>query len=199
MESFGYHIFMQVAAMFGEGRGGVVDKPDPQAAGDIVVVKIRAVPMCTEYKGFISGGTGENFGHEAAGEVVEVAQPGRVKVGDRVVVQPQNSCGKCEMCAIGEHIHCLKGRNIQETLGTEPASATYAQYMHKMEDLLSPIPDGVSYEHAGMAVLWIGTDIRCHGADAGQFIRYSHGYWIGSRRTWRDCECPVSRGACYRC
>ena len=156
MESFGYYIFMQVAAMFGEGRGGVVDKPDPQAAGDIVVVKIRAVPMCTEYKGFISGGTGENFGHEAAGEVVEVAQPGRVKVGDRVVVQPQNSCGKCEMCAIGEHIHCLKGRNIQETLGTEPASATYAQYMHKMEDLLSPIPDGVSYEHAGMACCGLG-------------------------------------------
>ena len=81
--------------MFGEGKGGVVDKPDPRAAGDVVVVKIHAVPMCTEYKGFIGGGTGERFGHEAAGEVVEVAQPGRVKVGDRVVVQPQNGCGKC--------------------------------------------------------------------------------------------------------
>ena len=117
-----YIVFMQVAAMFGEGKGGVVDKPDPQAAGDVVVVKIHAVPMCTEYKGFISGGTGEHFGHEAAGEVVEVAQPGRVKVGDRVVVQPQNSCGKCQMCAIGEHIHCTSGRNIREILGTDPGT-----------------------------------------------------------------------------
>ena len=142
--------------MFGEGRGGVVEKPDPQAAGDVVVVKIHAVPMCTEYKGFKDGGTGEGFGHEAAGEVVEVAQPGRVKVGDRVVVQPQNSCGKCAMCAIGEHIHCQDGRNIREILGTDPASATYAQYLHKMEDLLSPIPDGVSYEHAGMACCGLG-------------------------------------------
>ena len=37
-----------------------------------------------------------------AGEVVEVAQPGRIQVGDRVVVQPQNACGECQMCAIGE-------------------------------------------------------------------------------------------------
>ena len=88
--------------MFGEGKGGVVEKPDPQAAGDVVVVKIHAVPMCTEYKGFIGGGTGERFGHEAAGEVVEVAQPGRVKVGDRVVVQPQSGCGKCsDVCSLG--------------------------------------------------------------------------------------------------
>jgi L-iditol 2-dehydrogenase len=147
---------MKVAAMFGEGKGGVVDKPDPKAAGDVVVVKIHAVPMCTEYKGFKGGGTGEHFGHEAAGEVVEVAQPGRVKVGDRVVVQPQNACGKCNMCVIGEHIHCTGGRNIREILGTDPASATYAQYMHKMEDLLFPIPDGMSYAHGGMACCGLG-------------------------------------------
>ena len=149
-------MYMKVAAMFGDQKGGVVEKPDPRAGGDVVVVKIYAVPMCTEYKGFIHGGTGEHFGHEAAGEVVEVAQPGRVKVGDRVVVQPQNSCGKCPMCAIGEHIHCTSGRNIRELIGTDPASATYAQYMHKMEDLLSPIPEGVSYEHAGMACCGLG-------------------------------------------
>lgn len=149
-------VFMQVAAMFGEGRGGVVEKPDPRAAGDVVVVKIHAVPMCTEYKGFIGGGTGERFGHEAAGEVVEVAQPGRVKVGDRVVVQPQSGCGKCSLCVVGEHIHCQNGRNIRETLGTDPASATYAQYLHKVDELLSPIPEGVSYEHAGMACCGLG-------------------------------------------
>ncbi|MYB92619.1 zinc-binding dehydrogenase [Candidatus Poribacteria bacterium] len=149
---------MQVAAMFGDQKGGVVEKPDPRAGGDIAVVKIHAVPMCTEYKGFIHGGTGEHFGHEAAGEVVEVAQPGRVKVGDRVVVQPQNTCGKCQMCVIGEHIHCMGGSrpSIRDLVGEEVASATYAQYMHKMEDMLCPIPDDVSYEHAGMACCGLG-------------------------------------------
>ena len=51
---------MEVAAMFGDQKGGVVEKPDPKAAGDVAVVKIHAVPMCTEYKGFIHGGTGES-------------------------------------------------------------------------------------------------------------------------------------------
>ena len=147
---------MKVAAMFGDEKGGLVDKPDPKAGGDVAVVKIRAVPMCTEYKGFKGGGTGEGFGHEAAGEVVEVAQPGRVKVGDRVVVQPQNACGKCNMCVTGEHIHCTGGRNIREMVGEYVAGATYAQYMHKMEDMLFPIPDDVSFEHGGMACCGLG-------------------------------------------
>ena len=47
---------MEVAAMFGDQKGGVVEKPDPRAGGDIAVVKIHAVPMCTEYKGFVHGG-----------------------------------------------------------------------------------------------------------------------------------------------
>ena len=157
-EGLGFIVFMQVAAMFGDQKGGVVEKPDPRAGGDIVVVKIHAVPMCTEYKGFIHGGTGEHFGHEAAGEVVEVAQPGRIQVGDRVVVQPQNACGECQMCAIGEHIHCRRGRrsSIRDLIEGEVASATYAQYMHKMEDLLCLIPEGVSYEHGGMACCGLG-------------------------------------------
>ena len=44
---------MKIAAMFADGTGGTVDRPDPKAIDDFVVVKIRSVPMCTEYKGFI--------------------------------------------------------------------------------------------------------------------------------------------------
>ena len=40
------------------------------------------------------------------GEVVAVAQPGRVDVGDRVVVMPQYPCGKCQLCLDGDYIHC---------------------------------------------------------------------------------------------
>ena len=77
------------------GIGAIIDLPDPKAKEDWVVVKVQTAPMCTEYKAFLNGGRAEYLGHEAAGEVVEVAQPGRVKVGDRVVVMPQNACGKC--------------------------------------------------------------------------------------------------------
>lgn len=141
---------MKVAAMFGDGKAGLVDKPDPKPKEDFVLVKVRSVPMCTEYKGFKGDRSGDHFGHEAAGEVVEVAQPGRVKVGDRVVVQPQYPCGKCDMCLIGEFIHCTSGR------GPGEGTATYAQYLLKNDWLLSPIPDGVSYDHGGMACCGLG-------------------------------------------
>ena len=41
---------MKIAAMFANGSGGTVDRPDPQPVEDFVLVKIRSVPMCTEYK-----------------------------------------------------------------------------------------------------------------------------------------------------
>lgn len=147
---------MKVAAMFGEGKAGLVDKPDPIPKEDFVLVKVHVVPMCTEYKAFKGGHTGDNFGHEAAGEVVEVAQPGRVRVGDRVVVQPQYACGRCSMCLIGEHIHCQHNRNVLAITGSTTGTATYAQYLLKQDWLLSPIPDDVSYEHASMACCGLG-------------------------------------------
>ena len=71
-------------------------------------------------------------------------------------MQPQSGCGKCALCVVGEHIHCQSPRRIGETLGTEAASATYAQYLHKVDELLSPIPENVSYDHAGMACCGLG-------------------------------------------
>ena len=135
---------------------------------------------------------------KAAGEVVEVAQPGRVKVGDRVVVQPQNSCGTCPMCAIGEHIHCQSARNIREIIGTDPASATYAQYMHKMEDLLSPIPEGVSYTHAGMACCGLGPTFGAMEQMQVNSLDTVMVTGLGPVGLGGDYQCTVPRRACHR-
>ena len=147
---------MKVVAMFGDGKAGLVDKPDPTPKEDFVLVKVRVVPMCTEYKAFKGNHKGDSFGHEAAGEVVEVAQPGQVKIGDRVVVQPQYACGRCPMCLIGEHIHCMNNRNVHAITGSSTGTATYAQYLLKQDWLLSPIPDDLSFEYAGMACCGLG-------------------------------------------
>lgn len=141
---------MKVAAMFGNQKAGLVEKPDPTPKEDFVLVKVHALPMCTEYKAFKNGAKGDHFGHEAAGKVVEVAQPGQVKAGDRVVVQPQYPCGKCPLCLKGDFIHCQNGH------GPGEGTATYAQYVLKTDWLCSPIPDGISYEHASMACCGLG-------------------------------------------
>jgi L-iditol 2-dehydrogenase len=99
---------------------------------------------------------GHPFGHEAAGEVVEVAQKGAVRVGDRVVVMPQYPCGRCALCLRGEYIHCQSGLKTKELLGSEWGTDTYAQFVVKQDWLLVPIPDGMSYEHASMACCGFG-------------------------------------------
>ncbi len=147
---------MKVAAIFGERAAGVVDVPKPTPKEDFALVKVHVVPMCTEYKAFESGRQGHRFGHEATGEVVEAAQPGRVKVGDRVVVQPGYPCGRCSLCLAGEHIHCQSPRDVRQITGSVAGAATFAQYLLKADWLLSPIPDGVSYQQASMACCGLG-------------------------------------------
>ncbi|MCE5325655.1 MAG: zinc-binding dehydrogenase [Planctomycetaceae bacterium] len=147
---------MKVAAITGPRQCSLVDKPDPKPAGDIVVVKVHAAPMCTEYKAYAAGWGGDCLGHEAAGEVVQVAQPGRVSVGDRVVVMPLSPCGTCPHCLAGQYIHCQKGIDPVALTGSGAGNATYAQYLLKSDWMLLPIPEGISYDHASMACCGLG-------------------------------------------
>src|SRR5690349_9075626 len=105
---------MRRAVILGERRAGLVAAPEPRARENWAVVKVHVAPMCTEYKAFLAGIPGEYLGHEAAGEVVEVAQPGRVKVGDRVVVMPLYPCGACPLCVSGDYIHCQRPVSVAE-------------------------------------------------------------------------------------
>jgi len=147
---------VKIAAMFSDMKAGLVEKTNPKPKDDFVLVKIHVTPMCTEYHAFEAGRQSDSLGHEAAGEVVEVAQPGKVKVGDRVVVMPQYPCGKCPLCLAGNYIHCQNNLDVEAVSGNTTGRATYAQYVIKQDWLLVPIPDGVSYEHASMACCGLG-------------------------------------------
>src|SRR6184192_777691 len=109
---------MRVVAIEQDGTVGLVERPDPQPGGDFVVVKVTVAPTCTEYKAYARRTPGDRFGHEAMGEVVAVAQPGRVRVGDRVVVMPLYACGTCPLCLSGEYIHCQRGVDVAAATGS---------------------------------------------------------------------------------
>ena len=151
---------MKVAAVLGEHQAGLVEVPDPIPKEDWVVVKIHASPMCTEYHAFEHGYKTDGLGHEAAGEVVDIAQSGKVEIGDRVVVMPQYPCGKCVLCTDGDYIHCENNYNFEEFVGSPYGSATMAQYILKPSWLLPKIPDTVSYEHASLACCALGPSYR---------------------------------------
>jgi L-iditol 2-dehydrogenase len=161
---------MKRAVIFGQNQAGLVDVPVPRPREDWVLVKVHATPMCTEYKRFINGPRADYLGHEAVGEVVEVAQPGRVQVGDRVVVMPQYPCGKCDLCLAGDYIHCQNNIDFEQFTGSLEGSATYAQYLLKPSWLLPRIPDEVSYEHASLALCALGPSFgACEAMNVNSF------------------------------
>ena len=143
---------MKVAAITGPHQATLIDQPDPHPRDELVVVEVRAAPMCTEYKAYREGHLTQNLGHEAAGQVVEVARPGRVKVGDRVAVMPQYPCGRCALCVAGDYIHCQNLLDLRGVSGT----ATYAQYLLKHDWLLLPLDPDISYAHGSMACCGLG-------------------------------------------
>ena len=147
---------MKKAVITGEGQARLVDVPDPKAKEDWVLVKVHASPMCAEYKAFVSGHKEQHLGHEAAGEVVAVAQPCHRQVGDRVVAMPLHACGKCSYCLSGNYIVCLNRPPYEKIHGSLDGVATMAQYILKQSWLLCPIPEGVSYERGSLACCALG-------------------------------------------
>ncbi|MBI2297341.1 MAG: alcohol dehydrogenase catalytic domain-containing protein [Armatimonadetes bacterium] len=115
---------MKKAAITGERSAELLDVPDPRPRDNWAVVKVLTAPMCTEYKAWLAGGRAEFLGHEAAGEVVAVDRPCRVKPGDRVVVMPQYPCGVCDLCIEGEYIHCQHLVNAAEFTGSPSARSS---------------------------------------------------------------------------
>ncbi len=147
---------MKKVIISGKRQAELVEVPTPKPVEDWALVKIQATPMCTEYKMFVSGHKAEYLGHEAVGEVVDVAQPGQVEVGDRVVVMPQWPCGKCALCVAGDYIHCQNNYDFTAFAGTPEGRATYAQYLLKPSWLLPKIPDDLSYDMASLALCALG-------------------------------------------
>jgi len=146
---------MKRAIVSGVKTMSLVDCKIPEPVDDWVLVKVRAIPLCTDYKGW-EAGTGYS-GHEAAGEVVAVGPYStKVSAGDRVVVMPGAPCGKCELCVRGEYIHCQDWLDCHHYTGLEQGEDTHVQYLLKQDWVLARIPDGVPYERASLACCGLG-------------------------------------------
>jgi L-iditol 2-dehydrogenase len=147
---------MKQVFITGKKKSEIREVTTPQAKKDWVLVKITVAAMCTEYKQFAIGQANHPLGHEAAGEVIEIAETGNINVGDRVVVMPQYPCGVCELCLTGEYIHCQNTVNFREFTGSEFGNSTYAEYILKPSWLLPLIPDDISDEHGSMLCCGLG-------------------------------------------
>ena len=131
------------------------DVPDPAIKPTDALVRVRACAL-NHLDLFVREGipalkTPLPFwtGCDIAGEVAEVgAAVTGVKVGDRVVVNPNLTCGRCEFCIQGEDSLCVR----YGILG-EHVPGGLAEYVPVRGENLLPLPAHVSFEEAASFVL----------------------------------------------
>ena len=147
------------ALAFNEFRGPeklrLQDVPDPKAAPGEVVVRVRACAL-NHLDIFVREGipalkTPLPFwtGCDIAGDVAKVGPDVTgLRVGDRVCVNPNLTCGRCEFCIQGEDSLCVRYGIVGEHL-----PGGLAELLAVSAENVLPLPAHVSYEHAASFIL----------------------------------------------
>jgi NADPH:quinone reductase-like Zn-dependent oxidoreductase len=131
------------------------DVPDPKPGAGDVLVRVKAAAL-NHLDLFVREGLpGLKLpmpfwsGCDIAGDVVEVgAAVPDVKVGDRVAVNPNLHCGRCEYCQKGQHSLCVS----YGILG-EHTHGGLAELVKVDGRKVLTLPDHVKYEDAAAFVL----------------------------------------------
>ncbi len=120
-----------------------------------VKVKICLTGICgtdlSVIAGKEKGSTGIIRGHEAVGTVTETGSAvEKVAVGDRVVIDPNQYCGKCYYCRRGETNLCCGTDKTGMKIAGLNINGTFAEYYVSDEKFIYRIPDNMDWETALM-------------------------------------------------
>jgi 2-desacetyl-2-hydroxyethyl bacteriochlorophyllide A dehydrogenase len=140
---------MRAVRLFKEGIPGTFefgDIPDPIPGPDEVVVRVRACGLNHLDLWLESGGLPTRTqlpripGSEIAGEIESVGSAVRDwRPDDRVAVQSNLFCGKCEFCLAGDESLCLQGEivGVQRDGGFAEKVAVPARALVRLPELVS--------------------------------------------------------------
>ena len=138
--------------------------PIPSAGEEDVLVRIRAAGIChsdAHYRAGRStmGNMPITLGHEVAGEVVWAgAKVTNVKIGERVCLHYNISCGNCYYCRVGNEQFCTTVKMIGHHI-----DGGYAEYIAIPGRNAIRLPEEISFEE--------GATLMCASATALHALR----------------------------
>ncbi|MBD8689923.1 MULTISPECIES: zinc-dependent alcohol dehydrogenase family protein [unclassified Rhizobium] len=143
---------MKAIQFIGKGQPVLADIPQPSdLPSGHVLIQIRASGLCHTDIDVLHGRYGSGAfpvvpGHEFAGEIKAIASGvANLKVGDRVVVDPNLPCGTCAACRKGLTNLCtdLKAYGVTQDGGFGECCAVHCDQVHPVGNL--------SYDVAALA------------------------------------------------
>jgi len=160
---------MKAAVIYEPGDIRLIEKEIPVPKENEVLIRIKACGVCGTDHSLYTGGFPANYpviiGHEFAGEVVAAGKNViNFEIGDRVTVDPNRVCRRCDYCRIGKEHLCVS----LSSMGVHIDGAD-AEYCVMVESNVHKIPDNVSFEAAAFT-----EPLACavHGLEMG---RVQHG------------------------
>ncbi len=146
---------IKAAVMHGIDDVRVEDVDFPQIKAGEVLIKMKSVGVCgSDVHYYKHGKIGPYIvnkpmilGHEAAGEIVEVAADVKnFKPGDRVAIEPGYTCRKCVYCKTGRYNLCPD----VTFMATPPIHGAYVEYVAWPADFVFHLPDNMTYDHGAL-------------------------------------------------
>jgi 2-desacetyl-2-hydroxyethyl bacteriochlorophyllide A dehydrogenase len=124
------------------GRFAVVNRPEPVAVAEEVLVRIHRIGVCgTDLHAFAGRQPFFNYprvlGHELGVEVVHPGNASGLKPGDRCAIEPYLNCGRCSACRRGKTNCCvdLQVLGVHIDGGMQPLLAVPAHKLHPSSGL----------------------------------------------------------------
>jgi threonine dehydrogenase-like Zn-dependent dehydrogenase len=158
---------MKAGVYAGPGNVVIESRPVPTPGTGEALVRVRACGICGSDVSALKAeapemAPGTILGHEAAGVVEAVADGvSGYSGGERVVLEPLLTCGKCVCCASGRDSIC---RHLR-ILGVHTDGA-FAEYVVVPARRLYRIPDSLDFR---LASLTEPTSVAVHGLRVGGF------------------------------
>jgi len=124
------------------GRGEVVIEVKATSINHIDIFLRRGMPGVKVPLPKIAGSDAAGVTREIGPDVADLA------AGQRVVINPGISCGRCEFCSAGYGSQC-----VSYTMVGEHSDGAYAQLLKVPAHIVVPLPDSFPFEEAAAASL----------------------------------------------